>query len=217
VSEAFRAIAQEMPSPTCDEFVRVEREMALGGTADEALLELHQRTGVSEYAIFAVTIGVQSRSGGRLAETVQNLADTVRERLMIAAKARAMAGEAKMSAIIMTILPILVGGLMAIINPKQMAPLVDDPRGVRLLVIAIGTLVGGASINGSPLWPVGASVRRTLSIRSQPVWSRGCCTGSGTRSKAGPGSIPNPTSWRWRASSPAAVSSRARCCPSFWA
>jgi tight adherence protein B len=143
VSEAFRVIAQEAPSPTRDEFIRVVREMALDGTPDEALLSVHERTGVAEYAIFAVTIGVQARSGGRLAETIENLSQIVRERLAIGARARALAGEAKMSAIIMCILPVLAGLMMSAINPGQMDILFTDPRGIRMISIGVITLLLG--------------------------------------------------------------------------
>jgi tight adherence protein B len=143
VFEAFRAIADEMPSPTRDEFVRVNNEMALGVAAEDALLSMHQRTGVTEYAIFAVTIGVQARSGGRLAETIQNLAETVRERLAIAARARALAGEAKISAYIMGALPVISAGLMSLVQPAELAPLFNDPRGVRMFMIGLITLFLG--------------------------------------------------------------------------
>jgi tight adherence protein B len=143
VSEAFRAISEEMASPTREEFVRVEREMSLGSTPDEALLALHKRTKVTEYAIFAVTIGVQARSGGRLAETIQNLAETVRERLAITSRAKALAGEAKVSAIIMCILPVVAGVLLSIVNPKHMSVLFHDPRGVHMFSIGIVTLLLG--------------------------------------------------------------------------
>jgi tight adherence protein B len=132
-----------MPSPTCDEFVRVNNEMALGVAAEDALLSMHQRTGVTEYAIFAVTIGVQARSGGRLAETIQNLAETVRERLAIAARARALAGEAKISAYIMGALPVISAGLMSLVQPAELAPLFNDPRGVRMFMIGLITLFLG--------------------------------------------------------------------------
>lgn len=144
IFEAFRAIADEMPSPTRDEFARVNNEMALGVAAEDALLNMHQRTGVTEYAIFAVTIGVQARSGGRLAETIQNLAETVRERLAIAARARALAGEAKISAIIMALLPILAGALLSIVQPGHLDPLFTDPRGVRMFMFGVITLFLGA-------------------------------------------------------------------------
>ncbi len=144
IFEAFRAIADEMPSPTRDEFIRVNNEMALGVAAEDALLSMHQRTGVTEYAIFAVTIGVQARSGGRLAETIQNLAETVRERLAIAARARALAGEAKISAIIMGVLPIIAGAMLSFVQPGHLDPLFNDPRGVRMFMVGVITLFLGA-------------------------------------------------------------------------
>lgn len=143
VSEAFRAIAKEMPSPTKEEFLRVEKALALGDTPDQALLAMHQRTGVSEYAIFAVTIGVQARSGGRLAETMQNLAETVRDRLAIVAKAKAASSEAKASGVIMGALPFVVGLFQTVMEPAKMALMVNDPRGLRMLAIGVGTLVAG--------------------------------------------------------------------------
>src|SRR6202012_3066643 len=114
VSESFRTLARAAVSPTKEEFQRVEAAMALGDTQDEALLALHLRTGVAEYGIFAVTIGVQARSGGRLAETIQNLADTVRERLGVTGRAKALASEARVSAIIMGSLPFISGTLMSV-------------------------------------------------------------------------------------------------------
>jgi tight adherence protein B len=140
VSESFRAIAREMLSPTREEFQRVEAAMALGETPDQALLALHLRTGVPEYAIFAVTIGVQARSGGRLAETIQTLADTIRERLAVVGRAKALASEAKASAVIMGGLPFFAAALMFFLRPDQLRLLLYDPRGQHMLAVGIITL-----------------------------------------------------------------------------
>ena len=118
VIEAFRAIREEMTSPTRDEFVRVEREMALGSTPADALLALNERTGVSEYAIFAVSIGAQGRSGGHFTETMQNLAETVRQRLSVAARAKALAARAKLSAIIMCVVAVVAALGLSTIRPR---------------------------------------------------------------------------------------------------
>ncbi len=143
VSEAFRMVVQEMPNPTGAEFARVVDELTLGVTADDALLSMHRRTGVTEYAIFAVTIGVQARSGGRLAETINNLAETVRDRIAVAGKARALSAEARTATVIMTILPIFSAVLLQFTRPGYLEPLVDDPRGQTLLVFGIVLLVLG--------------------------------------------------------------------------
>ena len=143
VSESFRTVVQEMPNPTSAEFARVVDEMALGVAPDDALLNLHRRTGVTEYAIFAVTIGVQARSGGRLAETISNLAETVRDRLALVGKARAVSAEARTSALIMIILPIITGAILSFLRPGYLDPLFADDRGRRMVIIGIVTLVLG--------------------------------------------------------------------------
>ena len=143
VGDAFRALSEEMPSPTKDEFVRVVNEMSLGIAADKALLNVHNRTRVTEYAIFAVTISVQTRSGGRLVESVQKLAETVRYRLAMVTRAKALAGEARVSAIILGSLPFVAGAGLSAIRPGYLDPLFNDPRGNRMLVFAgIGLLLG---------------------------------------------------------------------------
>ena len=143
VSEAFKTVTEEMARPTSVEFARVVDEMAVGVSADDALLSLHRRTGVTEYAIFAVTIGVQARSGGRLAETISNLAETVRDRIAIAGKARAVSAEARTSAAIMTILPILTVIMLSVVRPGYLSPLLNDPTGRTMSYVGVVTLALG--------------------------------------------------------------------------
>src|SRR5258708_8570796 len=104
--EGLRNVAREMPTPTREQFERVVQEIGLGVTQDAALMNLHGRTGVTEYAILAVTLGVQARSGGRLVETVQTLAETVRQRLAIVARGHALAAESKLSAYVIAAMPV---------------------------------------------------------------------------------------------------------------
>ncbi len=140
VSEGFRAIAREMPQPTSDEFALIVKEVALGASVDVALKSLHHRTMVPEYAILAVTLAVQARSGGRLAETISTLAETIRQRMGIVARAHALAGEAKLSAIVLAILPFVGGAMMSVIQPGFLQPLFTDPRGKFLVLIGAVTL-----------------------------------------------------------------------------
>ena len=154
VAEAFRSVARECSSPTREEFERVVREVALGTPAENALMAVHLRTGVAEYGIFAVTLGVQSRSGGRLAETIQLLADTIRQRLALATRAGALAAEAKLSAYILTALPFGSGGFMTFTQPDYAHTFFHDPRGKHMLLTAavlltLGQLTMRKLINGA--------------------------------------------------------------------
>jgi tight adherence protein B len=121
VHEAFRALARDMPQPTAGQFAIVCSEVNLGRPLEEAVEAVYRRTQVAEYAMFAVTLAVQLKSGGALAETLQNLGDTVRQRVALAARAKAMAGEVIFSSRALTISPLLGGGVLCAAGNKLLA------------------------------------------------------------------------------------------------
>lgn len=143
VAEAFRAVAREMPAPTKDQFGLVTNDIALGRPADEALRSVYERTHVAEYAMFSVTLAVQSRAGGGLAETLQTLGDTIRQRVALAGRAKALASEAKLSARVLSALPFLAGMALYLERPDSLNPLFYDPRGRTLFVAGITSLMLG--------------------------------------------------------------------------
>lgn len=158
VSEAFRNIAEGARSPTKEEFSIVCGDIAVGTTVETALLRLHDRTRVSEYAIFAMVISVQSQGGGRLTESLQHLAEMVRQRVSIGQRAHALAGEARMSALILILLPFFAAGALSFISPGYLDPLFADPRGVKLFVAAcVSLLVGALTMRSLIQWAVGGS------------------------------------------------------------
>jgi tight adherence protein B len=146
VNEAFRTISREMPQPTARQFAIVCSELALGRPPEEAVEEIYQRTQVAEYGFFAVTLAVQMKSGGGLAETLQTLGDTVRQRVTLAARAKALAAEVIFSARALSVAPFIAGGFLYWINPQTVDLLFYDPTGRKLLAyggasVLIGTLV----------------------------------------------------------------------------
>lgn len=143
IAESFASVAREISSPTKEEFERISRDLTLGVAIDEALLRLFRRTQVAEYAIFAVTLGVQSRSGGKLSEVVMRLADTIRQRLALSERAGALAGEAKFSAYALSVLPFIGGGFMVFTQPGFLDPLLNDPRGQHMLFFGGVSLICG--------------------------------------------------------------------------
>lgn len=143
VHEAFRTIAREMPQPTAGQFAIVCNELTLGRSPDEAVEAIYQRTQVAEYAMFAVTLAVQLKSGGSLAETLQILAETVSQRVALAARAKALAGEVIFSSRALSLAPLIVGGLLYTINPQSIDLLFHDPMGNKLLAYAVASVLLG--------------------------------------------------------------------------
>src|SRR6267154_5140868 len=143
VNEAFRTIAREMPQPTAGQFAIVCSEVSLGRPPEEAVEAVYRRTQVAEYGIFAVTLAVQLKSGGSLAETLQTLGDTVTQRVALAARAKALAGEVIFSSRALTISPLIAGGLLYAANPQNVDLLFSDPTGNKLLAYAVASVLIG--------------------------------------------------------------------------
>lgn len=148
VHEAFRALARDMPQPTAGQFAIVCSEVNLGRPPEEAVEGIYRRTQVAEYAMFAVTLAVQLKSGGSLAETLQNLGDTVRQRVALAARAKALAGEVIFSSRALTISPLVGGGVLYAANPQTVDLLFTDPVGNKLLAYAVVSVLVGALVIG---------------------------------------------------------------------
>ena len=146
VNEAFRTITREMPQPTAGQFDIICSEMSLGRPPEEAMEGVYQRTQVAEYGVFAVTLAVQMKSGGGLAETLRTLADTVRQRVTLAARAKALAGEVIFSARALSLAPVIVGGLLYSINPALLDLLFSDPTGKILLAYAVSSVLVGTLV-----------------------------------------------------------------------
>jgi tight adherence protein B len=143
VNEAFRTISREMPQPTAGQFAIVCSELSLGRPPDEAVEGVYRRTQVAEYGMFAVTLAVQLKSGGSLAETLQTLGDTVSQRVALAARAKALAGEVIFSSRALTAAPLIVGGILYFINPQSVDLLLYDPTGNKLLAYAAASVIVG--------------------------------------------------------------------------
>lgn len=146
VNEAFRTISREMPQPTARQFAIVCSELSLGRPPEEAIEAVYQRTQVAEYGMFAVTLGVQLKSGGSLAETLQTLGDTVSQRVALAARAKALAGEVIFSSRALSVSPVIIGGLLYLINPQSVDLLITDPTGNMLLAYAAGSVIIGSLV-----------------------------------------------------------------------
>jgi tight adherence protein B len=146
VNEAFRSIAREMPQPTAGQFAIVCSEVSLGRPPEEAIEAVYRRTQVAEYGIFAVTLAVQLKTGGSLAETLQTLGETVSQRVALAARARALAGEVIFSSRALSVAPLAVGGILYAVSPQTVDLLFYDPTGNMLLAYAVASVLIGSLV-----------------------------------------------------------------------
>ena len=110
----------------------------------EVCLErMYDRISVSEVNFFATVLSIQKTTGGNLGESLSNLSSVLRGRKLLREKIKALSAEAKMSAMIIGALPIIVMLMVTIIQPSYMEELYTTPTGHRNLAIGAGLMVVG--------------------------------------------------------------------------
>lgn len=143
VTEAIRTVARDSQQPTAREFQRMADRLTVGMPLDEALEETAARVGLPEYSFFATALALQSQTGGGLTDTLENLADVIRKRVALRARAAALSAEAKTSAAILALLPFFAGGALMVLSPDYLTILFTDPRGQQVLGAAVLMLTMG--------------------------------------------------------------------------
>jgi tight adherence protein B len=146
VMEAMRAVAREMPDPTGPEFIRLVDQISIGVALDDAVMEMANRCSLAEYRFFATALSLQNQTGGTLSETLENLADVIRKRVALAAKGKALAAEARTSAMVLAAMPIVTGGGLWALNPGYVGLLFKDSAGRTLFGAAVVSLCTGIGI-----------------------------------------------------------------------
>ena len=143
VTEAIHAAARESQAPTASEFATLHDQLLIGVPLDEGLEAMGQRTGLSEYRFFATAVALQQQTGGGLSELLENLADVIRRRIALQSRGYALSSEARTSALVLSVMPVLTGAMMWVINPDYIDLLFRNPTGESLLGAAVLSLATG--------------------------------------------------------------------------
>lgn len=140
---ALRQMAGEAPPPCGQEFDLMLREQRLGATLEVALAGLERRMGGDDLRLVIAAIRIAGDSGGNLAETLERLADTVRRKLTIEGKIRALTAQGRLQGWIMALLPLAVAAALFAIEPAAMAPLLSTwPGWIVCGVVAVLEIAG---------------------------------------------------------------------------
>lgn len=140
VSSALQIIADDFDPPVSTEFALCYEQQNLGLSRESALRKLAERSGVMELQIFVVALLVQARSGGDIVELLDNLSSMIRKRLRLRDRVRALSGEGRMQAIVLTLLPIAALVAILCLSPDYAQALVQRPW--LLLATGIAQCVG---------------------------------------------------------------------------
>lgn len=142
-SSGIQMVSQELPQPISGEFQKTFDEISFGVSIPEALTNLVERVPSTDLRYFVLSLLIQRDTGGNLAELLDNLSRLIRDRLKLLGTIRVLSAEGRLSALILTILPFGVAGLVFVINKEFMSVLWQDPLGIKLLTIEAFMMVAG--------------------------------------------------------------------------
>ena len=143
ISSTVEAVAKEGPYPVADVFREIGDQIKIGIPINDALFAAGDRIGLADFRFFGVAVALQQSTGGNLAATLETLAEIMRKRRAMRLKGRATTGEARISAYILGGLPFLIIGILLLVDPAYLAPLIKDSRGNVIAGLALSGLVLG--------------------------------------------------------------------------
>jgi tight adherence protein B len=145
-AESLHMVATEMPEPVATEFRKTYEEQNLGLSLKLALGNLTERIPLLDLRLCVTAILIQRETGGNLAEILEKVAYTIRERFRIFEDLKTLTTSSRMSAWILCGLPIFVAIAVTGMNPEYMSVLWRDPRGHYLIAAAMTLQVTGMLI-----------------------------------------------------------------------
>ncbi|MEI6512188.1 MAG: type II secretion system F family protein [bacterium] len=143
---AMMLVAEELPDPIAEEFRRFNNETSVGLQTDTALLRMGTRVPSYDLQLVITAIIIQQQTGGNLSEIIDKISETIRERIRIEGEVAALTAEGKISGAVLVLLPIGLAVVISLVNPSYLKPLLTDPLGNMIILIAIGMQVLGAII-----------------------------------------------------------------------
>jgi len=147
-AQAVDTVSKNASPPIADEFSRAVREMNLGGTVEESLGHMVTRIESDDLDLMVTAVAIHRTVGGNLAEILDNIAFTIRERVRIKGQIATLTASARSSGQLITGLPIILAAFMYFATPTYFKPMTESPVGWVILgaaafMIFLGNFVMG--------------------------------------------------------------------------
>ncbi len=141
--QAMETVAKELPPPVCEEFTRVVQEVTLGLSNEQALNNMLRRIPSDDLDLMITAINVQHEVGGNLAEILDIISYTIRERVRIQGEIRVLTAQGMLSGYVISFLPIGLGLIMFLMNRAYMMGMFRHVCGLIMVGVALFGIVTG--------------------------------------------------------------------------
>lgn len=138
LSSALRLAADELPEPLGSEVGLLVDETTYGVSLIDAVDGLAARVGLNDYNYFAVVAKITGKTGGNLANILDNLSAVIRERNRMRRKIHAISSEGRTSGLVMSLAPPMIAGLIMVTSPDFFMSVADDPLFSKMMILVVG-------------------------------------------------------------------------------
>lgn len=146
--QAIETLAKKSAPPVSDEFERVISAIQFGASVEDALAALVERVQNPDLDFIVIAILLHRKVGGNLAEILDNIGETIRERLRMKREMSVVTAHARASSRVISALPIVLALLMYMITPSYFTPMLTNPIGWFMIAFAVILVVAGNLIMG---------------------------------------------------------------------
>lgn len=137
IMQAIDLVRKEMPDPIAREFARTFQEINLGIPTEQALANMAERTGSDDMDMVVTAVLIQRQVGGNLAEVLDNIAHTIRERIRIKGEIKALTAQGRISGLIVGLLPVAMAAVFFAINREYISLLFTTRPGLIMVFFAL--------------------------------------------------------------------------------
>jgi tight adherence protein B len=143
LSQGLATLVEQLPPPSSTEFGRVTRAIELGMPVQRALSQMAERVGSDDLALVVTAINVQHEMGGNLAQTLEIIGETVRDRIVMLREIRVLTAHQRLTGYILTAAPLFLAVMFFLRTPEYMSRLLE-PGLTRLLLVGavLGQILG---------------------------------------------------------------------------
>jgi len=141
--QAMETVAQNMPPPISEEFRRVGIEISLGVPLEEALNNMLRRVDSADLDLMITAINVQHEVGGNLAEILEIISHTIRERVRIHGEIKTLTAQGEITGYVLSGLPFALTGILFLLNREYMLRMFQTPCGLIMSGVAVTIIVLG--------------------------------------------------------------------------
>jgi tight adherence protein B len=143
IVQSFGTVVEMSDKPISEEFEILQRQLSIGMSFEDALDSMSQRVGSDDLTLVTTAILISRKTGGNVTEIFDKISETIRGRMQIERKVKALTAQGRLQGIIVSLMPILLGAGMTVLKPKLMIPFFCSFQGVLSCTIMFALIIIG--------------------------------------------------------------------------